>query len=479
MIIGLDIGTESVRATLFNEKRLKMLEEYEVSYKIYFPRTEYVEQDPEEIFKAVVKCINKVPKNGDTLYISFSSVLHSVLALDKHGNLLTNLIIWADRRAKNEKDYLKEKFGTRFFYERSGCPVHAIYLPSKILWIKKNYPKAAIFMSIKSYLIYKLTGKMVEDLSVALASGLMNIRKKIWDEEILKIIGIKESSLPTVVSPYNLLPVKAGLSNHFREIFVVPGAGDGMLANLGAGAIKEGTGVITIGTSGAVRTFVKKVVLDKHGIATWCYLLDDELYILGAAINNGGIVLSWIKDLFDLKNYEEIFEEAQKAPPGADGIVFLPFLNGERSPNWIENYKGVVIGLTTFHEKHHILKAAIEGIGFRMKDIFNSVEKVNKSKISKIIATGGFTKSEYLLQTMANVLGRDINITNITHHVAFGAVIIAIKSLKMDWRKFLEESVWITKTIKHDEQLSNTYEELYIKYKYLYETILDYWNNFD
>ena len=180
MIIGVDIGTSGIKAILLSEKTGEILKKCSLKHKTYFPQPGYAEQDPDEILSNLVNCVNRLTEDieEDTVVLSLSTVLHSVLALDREGKRLTNLIIWADRRAQSEKKYLASEYGGAFFYSRSGCPLHSMYLPAKILWIKKVFPNATKFLSIKAYIVNKLTGKVKEDLSVASASGLLNLSQK-------------------------------------------------------------------------------------------------------------------------------------------------------------------------------------------------------------------------------------------------------------------------------------------------------------
>jgi len=480
MLVGLDVGTEGIRAVVFNENT-KQFHEYKESYKLYFPSIDQAVQKPLEIFSTLKDILKKLPKTDKTIHIGFSSVFHSIIALDEDLNPITDSIIWADRRAMKEKEFLEKRYGSRFFYERTGCPLHAMYWPAKLLWIKNRYSNVSKFVSIKSFLIYKMSGQIVEDLSLASATGMMNIHTKEWDEEILKILKIKKEQLPEIISPYKIIKARKEFAREvgFDEIFIVPGAGDGVLANLGVGAIREKIGVITVGTSGAVRVVFKRPVLDQHGASTWCYLLDEENYVLGSAINNGGIVLSWLKENMKFENYDEIIQQAIKSPVGAKGLIFLPYLNGERCPNWFEKYKGVLVGLTSLHSREHIARATLEAVGFRVKDMYESIKKVGKVKFEKIIATGGFTNSKEWVQIVSNILGEKIEITNTTNQSAIGAYLMAMKATNVDWRKFLDSYIKTEKIIQPQKNAIEKYQKIYEKYRYLYQLLLGYWDNFE
>ena len=479
MIVGVDIGTEGLRAVIFDEEsgRFKELKE---NYKLYFPAPDQVVQKPEEIFQALKRILRSLSSFDRKIYIGFSSVFHSILALNNRLDPITDSIIWADRRAIEEKEFLEREYGNRFFYEKTGCPLHAMYWPAKSLWIKKRYSDIRKFVSIKSYLIYKMSGRLIEELSLASGTGLFNIHHQHWDEEILRILEIDESLLPELVSPYEIIKAKTEFAKElgFDDIYIIPGAGDGVLANFGVGAIDSKTAVITVGTSGAVRLFFKKPVLDDKGISTWCYLFDEENYVLGSAINNGGIVLMWLRKMMKFESYEEIIDSAMKSPIGAKGVVFLPYLNGERCPNWVEKYKGVIVGLTSLHSREDVARSAIEGIGFRVKDMLESVKRVGKTSPNEIIATGGFTNSKEWVQIISNILGEKIEVTNTTNQSAIGAYLIALKALKMDWKGFLKGYIKINSVVEPINQDFEVYQTIYKKYRYLYDLLLKYWDKF-
>jgi gluconokinase len=466
VIIGVDIGTSGIRAILQSEKTGEIFQKCTLKHETYFPKPGYAEQNPDEILNNLIKCINKLMENikEDTVILSLSTVLHSVLALDKNGERLTNLIIWADRRAQSEKKYLASKYGGTFFYSRSGCPLHSMYLPAKILWIRKMFPNATKFLSIKSYIVSKLTGKMVEDLSIASASGLLNLNEKVWDPDILHVLGLTSDNLPQIVSPYSIYNINDIFK---KKVLLVVGSGDGMLANLGSGAVNEKVGVLTLGTSGAARVTVKNIMLDNQQ-ETWCYILDDEHYLLGAAINSGGIVLEWLKKLLKLEDLNLIIDKTRRISPGSDGLIFLPFINGERSPHWLDDFKGVLIGLTSAHDDLHIVKSAMEGIAFRMRTILESVERVLGSRLERILATGGFTNSQVFSQLLSNVIGRSLAITNVDEHVALGAIMLAMKALGNDWKDILEK-ISIRKIIKSQQEEVPLYEKEYQRHLEAYE----------
>ncbi|PLV59172.1 gluconokinase [Thermotoga sp. KOL6] len=472
MIVAIDIGTESARLLFERNGNWEILKE---SYKIFFPSPEAVEQNPNEILSATLKLLERVPKEDDVLYVGLSSVFHSILGLDEDFEPVTPLLNWADRRSYKEKEELEKRYGVRFFYEKTACPLHPMYWPSKILWMKKN-SKAKRFCSIKSYILQKLTGEFVEELSLASGTGIMNIHSLDWDDSILEILGVSRDELPIILSPYGRVRMKETIAKKlgFKDVLFVLGGGDGVMTNVGVNAMTSDSATVTIGTSGAFRVVLDKPVIDREGISTWCYLIDEKSYVLGGAINNGGIVLMWLKDIMKFEDYNEIVRTAMKSPIGANGLIFLPFLNGERAPHWRERYRGVLVGLSSSHKRCDIARSALEGICFRIKDIYNAVTKVGKVEPKRIVATGGFTSAPEWVQLLANILGKDIVVTNINNPSAFGAYVMALKSFGENVEDFLANHLKVRKVFKVETEVNNRYDELYKEYQYLYEKLVDY-----
>jgi len=206
---------------------------------------------------------------------------------------------------------------------------------------------------------------------------------------------------------------------------------------------------------------------------TWCYILDEKHYVLGAAINSGGIVLEWLKELLKLVDLNSIIDQTEKISPGSNGLIFLPFINGERSPHWLDEYKGVLIGLTSAHNTIHVVKSAMEGIAFRMRAILESVERVLGSKLKRVLATGGFTHSKVFSQLVANAVGRSLAITNVDEHVALGAAVIAMKALEYDWMEVLKK-ISIRKVINPQQEMKTVYDQLYYHHLKAYEHLKNF-----
>jgi gluconokinase len=329
-------------------------------------------------------------------------------------------------------------------YRRVGCPVHPMYPFAKIAWLLQQEPQlrrqSPRFGSIKDYAFMLLTGQWLMDRSIASGSGMYNQLRLEWDKELTRFLGIAEESLPEVVPTTYSRPLTAeaaGRTGLPAGIPVVIGAGDGVLVNVGIGAVQPGQMSATIGTSGAVRILSDRPRTDEKG-RTWCYNLTDNRWVLGGAINNGGIVLRWLRDHFGQAEQAEAAKlgvdpytlltlAASKVPAGSQGLILLPFLLGERAPNWNADARGVLFGLTLDHGKNHFIRAALEGICYRMNSILLALEEV-AGPAREIRVSGSFTRSEFWLQMLADVFGKTVHVPDINEGAAFGAAVLGFVS---------------------------------------------------
>ena len=441
------------------------------------------EQDLDEIFSAVLKTIKAVIEKAelgpmDIAGIGFSSAMHSLILMDAEGIPLTRSITWADNRSKKYASMLKHSEVGQRFYEKTGTPLHPMSPLNKILWLRAENPElfqaARWFIGIKEYILWRLFGEFVVDFSVASATGLFNIREFRWDEEILEFCGITSQMLPLPVSPGHQL---SGLSEDVAELlglaadtpFIV-GGNDGCLANLGMGAIRAGTATITIGTSGAVRMTSDKPYLSPEG-RTFSYILDENHYVNGGAVNNGGNIFDWAIKQFlpaniaDEDLYDKAMEMITNVAPGADGLVFHPYLNGERAPLWNADARGNFSGINMLHTKEHFLRSVLEGICLNLKDVLAAVIPMN-GEPTKIMASGGFSRSQVWRQILTDIIGMPIEFPETFESSCTGAALITLKSLGLvesvdDAEKMMGAS------IEHqpDEDSKSVYAAMFPRYQ--------------
>ncbi len=489
--LGVDIGTTSVKALVVDESaQVQARAEVEVSLKNSGPGAH--EQDPQEVWNAVKECIKKaVSQTGPQSLeaMSFSAAMHGLLPLDKNGRPLASQITWADGRAEPYVQELRDTEDAKSIYQRTGCPVQALYYPAKLRRLRKENPrvfsKASFFCSLKELFIKRLTGRLVMDRAMASSLGIYNTHEREWDKQTLSISGIDAERMPSLVSP---LQVMEGISLEVAEeiglppdIVVVPGAGDGGLANVGSGAVASGQAAVTIGTSGAMRLISNRPVLDPEE-RTWCYYLGADTWYVGGAINSGGIVFRWVRDALypdvvnistehGIETYDILTREAASTPPGAGGLVMLPYLMGERTPYWNPAAKGVIFGLNTQHTRSNIARAALEGTCFAMANVLRVLETSGED-IFELRASGGFLRSPLWVRILADVLGYPVLIPETQEGSAMGAALFAMLATgKIKSITQIKELIPEKETVRPDPQNHEFYRDLYNIFVDLYPRI--------
>ncbi|MGO4106949.1 gluconokinase [Paenibacillus sp. YAF4_2] len=438
-VIGLDVGTTSVKACIFNRIGNLVAESEELIQSEY-PQVGWVQQDAAAIERlsvlAVKQAIHKAGIEADELTaIGFSAAMHSLLPVSEDGLPLSPAFIWSDSRGTDQVERLSEGDRQRF-YAKTGTPIHPMTPFLKLLWMKETgfepYQNAAFFMSIKEYLIYCWFGKRVIDYSMASATGLFNPSAMAWDAELLELTGISASQLSEIVAPTTLLGgMKAEIAEEMGiapSLPVAIGAADGQLSNLGIGALLPGEVVVSVGTSGAIRQVTNQAKVSSKG-ETFCYSFTQDSYIIGGPTNNGGIALQWLKQLLnDQGSYESFLEEAGQSVPGAEGLLFLPYINGERAPLWNQRARGNFYGMTIAHTKAHYVRAVLEGITFNLYQIGRALEQL-AGPPQKIYVNGGLARSPIWLQMMADIFEAEIYVSENHHSAAWGAAWLGLVAI--------------------------------------------------
>ena len=430
--MGIDIGTSGVRAALFDIDGIQAGFCHK-EYPSICEQPGRLEIDPETVFESMVEVAGRCAENAgasksDIRAVGFGTQMHSIMAVDKDWFPLTRVMTWADYRGSKEADFIKSNFDSNELYRRTGCRVeHPLYPISKILWLKNNsrdiYEKTQKFVSIKEFILHKLYGCDAIDITDASTTGCFNIYKRSWDEVILKeVLGISRVRLGEAVECTHVLRHMkkefAGAMGIDPDTPAASGSGDGILANLGCGVFDDSSMSSTIGTSGALRIASGAPFLDPYQ-RTWCYCFTEDTWVAGGAISNAGIVLRWLRDEFraqfeadaaalGIKSLYSLFDRyASEIRPGSDGLVFIPYILGERSPDWNVNAKGTIHGLTISHGRKHLVRAAMEGVMFRMFSVYEVISAIN-SNIKSIKANGGYANSEIWMQIQADIFGKDI-----------------------------------------------------------------------
>jgi gluconokinase len=438
-MLAVDSGTSGARAVLFDERANPILQ-VRKPYPTLSPHPGWSEQDPNSVAEAVIEVLREAlaalrPEHS-LAGIVFSSQMYSVIALDRAGAPLSNSLTWGDTRSVNLANTAKHSASSDLAV-RTGCPLQAIYPLAKILWLKANLglPDDVRFASIKDYVVFRLTGRLITDWSTASASGLLNISSYNWDNEALDICQITPKNLPDLASTRHIVPDwRTDISQYIgipNDTPLIMGAGDAPLANIGVGAIGAGSLAVNIGTSAAARILISQPQVDAAG-RLWTYVADVGRWVIGGIIGSGGAVYEWLltKLLFAGRDVlvDDLFREADRlaesVPAGSDGLLFIPYLSGEQSPGWRPASKGLVYGMTFQHEPRHYIRAAIEGIAFALLRAAKPIEELRNHSTETIYLTGGLAISPAWSRTIANVFGASVVVPRSSESSARGAAIL-------------------------------------------------------
>jgi gluconokinase len=438
-VLTIDIGTTSAKVLIVSDEGQVVASAQEF-YPTDFPQPGFAVQDPKVVTNGILKIIKKAKEqfNGSIDAIGVSSAMHSLMAIDSKGVPLTPLILWSDMRSAAQARQLQGSAIGREIYNVTGTPIHPMSPLCKLMWMREHQPeliaKTWKFISIKEYLFYVLCGQFHIDYSVASSTGLFDVHKLDWSEPALATAGISTDKLADCVSPYNsALRLKKDVAASLGlsvETPIVPGASDGCLAHLGSNAMAKGRLSVTIGTSGAVRMASNSYAPDPYQ-RIFNYRLDEEKFISGGATNNGTVLLNWFcKNFYSNKTVDivEFGKVATSVEPGACGLLFLPYVFGERAPHYNPDLRGVFFGLAQHHAQAHLMRSLLEGICLEIRSIVESVEQ-SIGEVTEVLASGGFVRSTHWLQIMANVLQKSITLHDVNDASSLGAAMMAFRSV--------------------------------------------------
>lgn len=489
--IGVDVGTTGVRAIAYTEDGTNVCSS-EAFYPLLTPHPDWAEESPLQILEAIEEVVRKTAdqlyyKNKQLCGVALSTVMHSFAGLDANKEPLMDMQTWADSRSAGiVRDMKQDAAMCKSFYERTGCPIHACYPLAKIIWLRQNQPTLFGQMkyvgSLKDYIFYHMTGQWVIDKSAASTSGMYNEHTLDWDDEILAYAGVAKDQMPPVVSTtYSAaLTAEAAKKMHLpKDLPVVIGATDGVLVNVGIGAVAPGQLSGTIGTSGALRMLTSKPRTDAQ-MRTWCYNLTDDMWVAGGAINNGGMILRWVRDKIchyggsalenlDIDPYDLMTMKAEHVDAGADGLVCLPYFTGERAPYWNSELRGMFFGFSLNHSRSHMIRAVMEGICYSLNSVMLALREFGD--IKDIRVSGSFTKSRLWLQILSDVLDQPITLPDNSEGAAFGAAVLGfISSGSM-------KSIADTAHLIHAKRIYTPQEENAAVYKELYRIFVNLYDH--
>jgi gluconokinase len=441
-IIGIDIGTGSTKAVAIslNGEVISSIQHY---YPVYNPEQGASEQDPELIWQAFAYCIlGVVAELGcPPQMVSLSSAMHSLIAVDENCRALMPMLTWADTRSESIATGIRNSALGEELYRATGTPIHPMSPLCKLIWLRKEraglFNIAHKFISIKEYIWYRLFRSFQVDFSIASATGLFDIINLRWSNEAINLAGI---TLAQLSEPVNTNYVRQDMEAGIAQLLMLPpgtrfmiGASDGCCANLGSDVTKAGTAALTIGTSGAVRITGARPLYNFNTMI-FNYLLNENTFVSGGAVNNGGNVVKWLLTNFlnisqpAATDYERLFDAVKGIPAGSNGLLFIPYIHGERAPVWDAKGSGTFLNIRPHHGKNHFLRAAVEGVCFALNDVLKGVEEMSVP-VTQIHISGGFITSPVWVQILADVTGKQLRTVQEDDASALGAAYLAVKTM--------------------------------------------------
>jgi gluconokinase len=444
VIVGLDVGTTGVKAVAFGLgapwQGVAIRE-----YPLLQPAPGWQVQDPEAIMdaaaRALVECV--AATNGAAVAaIAVSTAMHGLIALDEAMRPLTPLVTWADARARGEARALRESGQADELHRATGAPVHPMTPLTKLMWFARHDPAtcaaARWWVGLKDYLLWRLTGELVTELSSASGTGLFDMAARAWSPAATTVAAVDAEQLPTILPTTATLQLSAAAAGRIglpSGTPVVVGAADGPLGNLGTGAIAPGVAGLSLGTSGAIRMAVPDPYVDDRR-TLFCYALTDSVWIVGGAVSNGGIVIRWAGDALapDVTAAaaagtadEALLDLAARVGAGSDGLVMLPYLLAERAPLWDPDVPGAYLGLRRDHTRGHLVRAAVEGVCMQLRVVLDQLDRLHP--VQSVRVTGGAFRSPLWRQVMAATLDRPLHAIGDAEGTALGAAALGLFAL--------------------------------------------------
>lgn len=498
-LLGIDIGTSGTKTVLFNTIG-EAVASHLYEYPLYQPQNGWAEQEPEDWWQGTVGGIRQVLiKSGvdakDIAGIGLSGQMHGLVMLDEYGNVLRKSIIWCDQRTSKQVEYMNEVIGEQKLIAITANPALTGFTAAKILWVKKNepeiYSRCAHILLPKDYIRYRLTGDFATEVSDASGMQLMDVAKRDWSAEILSLLGIERRLLGKMYESQEVtgvLHLRAGEETGLLAgTPVVGGAGDNPAAAIGTGIVKQGKAFTTIGTSGVVYVVSDQIAIDKLGrVHTLCASVPGKWTVMSCT-QAAGLSLQWLRNVVcseekqkaEIKKvdpYDIMTEEAQNVPIGADGILYLPYLMGERSPHPDPDCRGTFFGLSAIHERPHLIRAVMEGVSYSQLECVDVFRQMGVP-IADMMVCGGGGRSPFWRQMLADMFNCPVCTISEEQGPAFGAAILAgvgtgiYTSLEDACDRLISK-----KTTQHPiEENTVLYEKYFRLYKKLY---LDLYESF-
>jgi xylulokinase len=482
-VIGVDLGTSAVKILLVNQNG-EVYKEVSKSYPLIIEKSGYSEQNPEEWVEktttGLAELMDQFDGNiNDIEGISFSGQMHGLVLLDENNQVLRNAILWNDTRTTKQCEEIYEVVGKQQLLEVTKNPALEGFTFPKILWVKENEPeifeRSSVFMLPKDYLRYRITGNIHMEYSDAAGTLLLNVANREWSHVMLNLFGLSSDFCPPLVESHGFVGnVNAEFSQAtglLETTKVFAGGADNACGAIGSGILSEGKTLCSIGTSGVVLSYEERDDLDFEGkVHYFNHGEQNTFYTMGVTLA-AGYSLSWFKDTFAKDEaFDQFLEGIGEVPAGSNGLLFTPYLVGERTPHADATIRGSFIGIDAAHERRHFVRAVLEGITFSLNESIEIFRNSGKT-IDSIISIGGGAKNEAWLQMQADIFNAKIEKLSTEQGPGMGAAMLAaygcgwFTSLKDCAEVFLQ----VSKTYEPNPENVEIYKKIFGVYQQVYK----------
>ncbi len=494
VMIGIDVATTGAKALVCDEAG-KILAVAINSYPLNSPRPGWSEQNPEAWWQATIKSISRALDEsevdpGEVAGIGISGQMHGAVFLDKGDKVLRPAILWNDQRTAQECAEIIQAVGARQLIKLVSNPALTGFTAPKILWVRKNepqvYQKARKILLPKDYIRFRLTGSFATDVSDASGTLLFNVAKRRWSEEMLGLLDLDGELLPRAYESPEVCGSISALAAEETGLLagtpVVAGGGDQAAGGVGTGIVKKGTLSATLGTSGVVFAFSDKLHTDPKGrVHTFCHAVPEGWHVMGVVLAAGGS-FRWLRDNLGRQgargeaatgpSYEELTEEAAEAPAGSEGLFFLPYLTGERTPHADPYARGAWVGLTNRHRRPELIRSVMEGASFAMRDSLEIIKGMG-IEVRQVRIAGGGATSELWRSIQADIFNHPVVTINATEGPAFGAALLAAVGTRVfsSVEEACEATISVTSEMPVSRKNAEAYERAYPVYQKLYRSL--------
>lgn len=483
-LLGIDVSTTGVKALLIDCDG-GIVHSFTSPLHLSSPRPLWSEQHPHDWWRAAVTSIQNVLRetSAETIAaIGLTGQMHGLVLLDDEGDVLRPAILWNDQRCAADCDEIRSRLGKERLVQVSGNDALTGFTAPKILWVRNHerevYERVRHVLLPKDYLRYKLTHQYAMDKADGSGTLLFDLEKRDWSNETLNALGIPPPWLPRTFEGPEItgrVTAEAAEATGLREgTPIVAGGGDQSAQAVGVGAIRPGVLALTLGTSGVVFAATETPLIESQGrLHSFCHAVPERWHLMGVMLSAAGS-LQWYGDaLCPNSTFDELVTEAAQVAAGSDGLLFLPYLCGERTPHPDPLARGSFVGLTNRHTRAHLTRAVLEGVAFGLKDIFSLMQDVGMREIEQVRVSGGGAKSNVWRQILADVLQSELAGVNTTEGAAYGAALLAgvAAGIWPDVDSACAQTIRVSDRVSPEARNVARYAEMYRQYQAVYPAL--------